>query len=620
MKYALSASLVKRDKCSVGTYSQNSLAENLCQLSNRQQDLSMRNRLPEVVNVSSSARASRNSFLSTFSGDCRVSCKDIRPPWLPADFAKKPAKFSHLLVAGLNRSNLTKLTDLVQMRYFLPILFRLKGIASLDLRPLLAYSKLRTVTILCTAIFAFLCLGACSVKSGHQQSALDSASTSSYLTSGRYKFATEDYVGAISDYDIALEMDPTNIKVFALRGLSKYYADDHDGAIADLNIAIAFNPEVAVAIYTRGKSKFELNDYDGALSDFDRTIELDPDRASAYVSRGNAKYIKGDNDGAAADFEKAHELDPGVRGIISGRVLTGFYRRRLDKEAPITNQDYEFDFGEPETLLDSGEFHDRYGTYGVEIAEFTADMVQDPTDQRGSTLNGIAKFFGEDYEGAFEDLTRGIELYPDLPFLTSYRGRTLLYLGKYYDAIADFNRAIAIDSMSPINYVLRGRARTLIEDYAGAVEDYSQAIAIRSDDPQTYYLRGYSLYFLGDFNGAIADHNRAIAIDSEIREAYIGRAIAKEGLEEYEGAVEDYSQAIAIRSDDPQTYYFRGSAYYSMGDNDGAIADFDKAIALNPDDPKLYNARGNARQSLGNEKSAIVDFQRAIKLWSAQTP
>jgi tetratricopeptide (TPR) repeat protein len=99
-------------------------------------------------------------------------------------------------------------------------------------------------------------------------------------------------------------------------GKTKYARGDWVGAITDFNKAIELEPDNADAYGVRGSVELIKGELDGALADCNKAIELNPKDAPSYAIRGGVKYKKGDTNGAQADFKTAIELNPKMRKII----------------------------------------------------------------------------------------------------------------------------------------------------------------------------------------------------------------------------------------------------------------------------------------------------------------
>ena len=93
-----------------------------------------------------------------------------------------------------------------------------------------------------------------------------------YLKSGCGKDANKNYMGAIMDFNKAIEIEPT-----------------------------------ALAYFLRGLSKNHLEDYRGCIADMTKAIEIEP-FGKAYLSRGVAKIIIGQKESGCLDLSKAGEL------------------------------------------------------------------------------------------------------------------------------------------------------------------------------------------------------------------------------------------------------------------------------------------------------------------------
>ncbi len=117
-------------------------------------------------------------------------------------------------------------------------------------------------------------------------------------------------------------MDPRNGGAFAYRGIAKMELKNNREAIADFNIALDINPtnpDYAFVYSNRGKVKIELKDYQGAIADFSKTLEINPMYADVYYNRGVAYIQIGDRKNACIDIKKAASL--GSR--ISAQWLNG---------------------------------------------------------------------------------------------------------------------------------------------------------------------------------------------------------------------------------------------------------------------------------------------------------
>lgn len=68
-------------------------------------------------------------------------------------------------------------------------------------------------------------------------------------------------------------------------GNVKSGSGDKLGAIAEYNKAIEIDSNYAVAYYKRGKVNSDLKDYKGAIADYTKAIKINPEYANAYYNR-----------------------------------------------------------------------------------------------------------------------------------------------------------------------------------------------------------------------------------------------------------------------------------------------------------------------------------------------
>jgi len=110
----------------------------------------------------------------------------------------------------------------------------------------------------------------------------DSSSVQNYFNDGRSKAESGDYLGAISDFDEALKLNPTLQNVYYNRGLAKESLGDKKGAILDFSRAIELNENDAKSYYHRAIIKATMGNYKEALDDMNEAKELgEPDAETA---------------------------------------------------------------------------------------------------------------------------------------------------------------------------------------------------------------------------------------------------------------------------------------------------------------------------------------------------
>jgi tetratricopeptide (TPR) repeat protein/S1-C subfamily serine protease len=129
-----------------------------------------------------------------------------------------------------------------------------------------------------------------------------------YTNRGLAKFELGDEKGAVSDYDLAIAIEPKFALIYSNRGNAKSNLGDKKGAISDFDRAISIDPKDDAAYSNRGNVKSNLGDEKGAISDYNLAITINPKLGASYANRGTAKARLGDRQGAIADLNIAAQL------------------------------------------------------------------------------------------------------------------------------------------------------------------------------------------------------------------------------------------------------------------------------------------------------------------------
>lgn len=278
--------------------------------------------------------------------------------------------------------------------------------------------------------------------------------------------------------------------------------------------------------------------------------------------------------------------------------------------------------------------------------ELNYDPLALPYNNRGNVYKEIGN-----YQQAFTDYNKAIELDPEFAYAYANRGNVYLDIGHYLQAVADYNKVMELDPKDGDAYNNRGIAYHNIGFYLPAIADYDKAIELNPKRADAYFNRGYVYEDLGNYQQAITSYNKAIELDPTYVDAYNNRGNAYEDLGNYQQAITNYSKAIELDLKHTSAYFNRGNVYLKQGDYQKAMTDFievtvlapnhaeawaglcrvggltnllaevmyacEQAVKLDPDDGRPRNSRGLARALIGDYQGAIEDFRFYVK-WSKQ--
>ena len=131
-----------------------------------------------------------------------------------------------------------------------------------------------------------------------------------YHNRGIEYFRKGRYDQAVSDYTVAINLDPRNADAFNNRGTAYSAKRDYEQAIGDFDAAIALNRRHALAYNNRGIAYAAKGELATAVESYDAAIRIDPAYASAYNNRGYVNLRSRQYDRALQDFNKAIALNP----------------------------------------------------------------------------------------------------------------------------------------------------------------------------------------------------------------------------------------------------------------------------------------------------------------------
>ena len=225
---------------------------------------------------------------------------------------------------------------------------------------------------------------------------------------------------ALSDYDQAVRLAPTDTTAINNRGIAWQAKGNLDRAIADFSAAIRLDPTDRVgALRFRSIALRQRGDVEGAIADADKAIRLYPDYNAAYVARGLAYEAKGDTARARADFSVAlalpakypsgpdaqqqararlAALDQAASRASPGPAVSplpsisegGDFKRRV--ALVIGNSDYQFANRLPNPINDSADM-------AAILRRLKFDVVEGANlDRRG--MGDAIRQFGRKLEGA----------------------------------------------------------------------------------------------------------------------------------------------------------------------------------------------------------------------------
>jgi WD40 repeat protein len=457
-------------------------------------------------------------------------------------------------------------------------------------------------------------------RSGSAISRPEDETTVCYLK-GLQSFYAEDYPGAASKLNAAIEGGRNDATAYHLRGLTNAHLNDQAGAEADFTAAIEGGEQSRDIYATRGSARLSLRKLAVAEEDFTTAIGEKSYDPNLYFSRGEARISLKDYPGAEADFSEAihWHIKPTekesrayyLRG--KSRLHLGNYEgAEADCEATlrICNMTAE---------RNASSIHNASSSTTDFLATFTAGLRNEVEELDTYFLRGKVRLGAGNFAGAEADLTKVTDRSYDFIITTRlnrqdvsvYYLLSLARLGRGGDPSwkDDFLQAVnrdLRDVINALNHIERGH--DLFDEYDdtqyeqsgnpahGEIRNLAAYIALLTDVPEAverqftsmiesgkrdskiYYLRGLARLKVGDWEGAVADLTEILERGDMGREVYFLRGKARVLGEDFASAEDDLTRAIEFGKPDADVFFLRSLARVGRSSNIVWHGDFRKAI------------------------------------------
>ena len=184
--------------------------------------------------------------------------------------------------------------------------------------------------------------------------------------------------GAVSDFDVAILLDPESAEAYHNRGLTHAEMGNPLRALEDLTRAIELDPRDPTARYDRGMVQRDLNERVLAVRDFDAAVGLEPDFGLAIYARGITYVNLGAFEEALRDFDAVLGLDPDNAPALLGRGVALGNLERCEEAIESFDRSLELEPGNAEALSGRGLAHGSLGRYELAVADYAGAIELDP--------------------------------------------------------------------------------------------------------------------------------------------------------------------------------------------------------------------------------------------------
>ena len=304
-----------------------------------------------------------------------------------------------------------------------------------------------------------------------------------YFFRGLAKINLDDFQGAETDCDLAIQRNPFVVGAYQIRGLARIRQNKFDGAIGDYRTALKYDPENVVLWHNLTLCHIQKEDYDEAKEDLGKLLTIAPRYTRAYLMRGEVYLKQNDTIQALNDFEKAIDIDRYDPDGWAARAIVRLQQSNY-KEA-----EEDFDQAIHLSAKNAGNYINR----------------------------ALARFHQNNLRGAMSDYDLALDIDPN-NFLGHYnRGLLRAQVGDDNRAIEDFDFVLKIEPDNMMATFNRGLLRAQTGDYRGAINDYTKVIDEYPNFMAGYYQRAEARKKTGDRKGAEQDDFKVMKMQIDKR-------------------------------------------------------------------------------------------------------
>lgn len=436
-----------------------------------------------------------------------------------------------------------------------------------------------------------------------------------YINRALTRYYRQELRGAMSDYDLALDLDPNNVLGHYNRGLLRAQVGDDNRAIEDFNVVLENEPDNMMAVFNRALLLMQTGDLEGAEKDLDCVLEEYPKFLYGYQCRADVRRKQGHLKEAEQDelVVLRAQMEEQNR-LLAGNAATGKDEDEDKDENTRKESDKNIKKYRRLVVADDAVGDNEFSSaYRGKVQNRNVYVALQP-------LFALTYYSNESevgrivhYHRYLESINRTRDLALPLLITASEQALGESQIAFHFKDIDVQTAKFTGDSEEAIYYFARGIDFYLVQDLEAAINDFTQAIIADGTLWLSYYARAVVRYKqmemlradegrgeqtaavspedfmvdarLNDYQLILADLNKAADLAPDFAYTYYNRGNVLSGLKDYRAAIVSYNEAIALEPNLAEAYYNRGLTYIFLGENARGVADLSKAGELG-----LYSA------------------------------
>lgn len=367
--------------------------------------------------------------------------------------------------------------------------------------------------------------------------------SSAYILAAETYLYQENPKKAVIEINKLLEFDHDNEIAHLLRGKAKTIVKEIDKAILDLETCLKLNKDNIEANFYMGICYSSKKDYEKALKYLDSALESEIYQPALEL-RSELKLAQDDPDSALKDIEALISYNPKSTKFLLKSADLKLKLNDLDGAKNDLSKILVIEQDNVVALYKLSKLEFSKKNFKLVIKYLTRAIGVEPSADiillRGRTFYHI-----KDFQSAIKDLSKVIELNPELYSAYFYRAKVKEELKDNYGAITDYTKALN-DQKFTDAYYSRGKLRLALKEYNAAAKDFSKAINLKSNEAVYYYLRAQCYNFMEKPHEALEDLDKAVQIKANFAQAYLLRGMVGFSNRSFSKAKSDFEKVVEI--------------------------------------------------------------------------
>ncbi len=491
------------------------------------------------------------------------------------------------------------------------------------------------------------------------------------LLKGSHELAYSKYVqgmllqtpGAVFDDEYLLEK--ARVEVNDANGRSYL-----SRAISEFEKALQINPTNAVALGLHAEACVLMGDSDKAIESYKKAFDIDPGRSPALSGLVNQYHLKGKYAEAISACEQALAANPsnGVAYMELGQTYAD--QRQYENAIEACRQAVAIypDFSTTHTILgkvywQAGKLSDaeqelnkaialnpadltahnnlgivfkRRKQYDKAIAEYQAVLAADPNHAPAHSNLGTVFFHQSSYADAEREAKTALALDPNLAEAHNILGQTYQWTGRAKEGLPELQKACELDPLEPIYWYSLSWCYKNNGSMDKAVECMEKARDLAPKEASYWDDVGYFNIQMGMVEKGAECEKRALQLDPRMAVAHVNLAWMHSLSQTWDASIREMEQAVSMEPENADYQARLGAAYgdkiglwttngvlwrlpVQVRTKEGELQWLDKSeealkksLALNPTNSAIHYSLAVVYEKKNMPDKALVELETAV--------